>query len=229
MLTVQRPKDSVWSEVFTVLAGKEETSFTLHKKVFSESSSFFRGALAGGWKESEEGVVRLDHIAPRDFKIYVDYVYGGKLDHEIIDTQFVPGEDTKRGARVHDYRLGYKIHRLCGLWVHGDFLGDTNFQNKVISQLIDDTFDGNEFQAAANINPKTLRLVWDSTPAESKLRLWAMDAMSRSLGLHSWVIFNGNKAPAGFIKWLLVKTLEREDGGLRRAHDQWERSEYYVV
>lgn len=140
LLTVYRPQDSDWSEVFTVLVGKEETSFTLHKTAYCQSSSYFKGALSRGWKENEDGVVRLAHADSRDFRIYVDYVYGRGLNDEHIDTQFVAAIDVDGGATdtqiaENDLILRYKINRLCRLWVLGDYLGDPDFQNEAIDNL----------------------------------------------------------------------------------------------
>lgn len=227
VLTIYRPQDSDWSEVFTVLVGKEETSFTLHKTAYCQSSSYFKGALSKGWKENEDGVVRLAHADSRDFRIYVDYVYGRGLNDEDIDTQFFAAIDTQ--IAENDLILRYKINRLCRLWVLGDYLGDPDFQNEVIDQLIDHTFEDPRDDELFDMCPKTLKFVWDSTPSGSVLRQWAVDAVARTDQLHGWVKAHGSRAPKGFIKWLLAKTLQREDKGYERTHKHWKKSDYHLV
>ncbi|KAK3060966.1 hypothetical protein LTS18_007318 [Coniosporium uncinatum] len=44
-------------ETFQILVDKKATPFAMHKNLVSSSSLFFKAAINGNWKESEEGIL----------------------------------------------------------------------------------------------------------------------------------------------------------------------------
>ncbi|KAF2094513.1 hypothetical protein NA57DRAFT_80317 [Rhizodiscina lignyota] len=57
-------------KVIQVIVGEEKAVFYVHQNLLLKSSTFFRNAINGPWKEGEEGIVRLPAHTPKSFKIY---------------------------------------------------------------------------------------------------------------------------------------------------------------
>jgi hypothetical protein len=58
-----------------VIVGEEEASFYVHRNVICESSSFFKAALNGTFKESAEGKVILPEDDPDTFERFLQWIY----------------------------------------------------------------------------------------------------------------------------------------------------------
>ncbi|KAK3062100.1 hypothetical protein LTS18_004822 [Coniosporium uncinatum] len=115
-------------ETFQILVGKKATPFTMHKDLVSNSSLFFKAAINGNWKESEEGIVRLSEDAPETFDIYYKWLYFGKLFVEFEgDTTYTDGKRTSNKL----------LPRLTTLYQLGDKFQDHRFENAVMDALID--------------------------------------------------------------------------------------------
>ncbi|CBX92020.1 hypothetical protein LEMA_P047260.1 [Plenodomus lingam JN3] len=71
------PRASVFASSDTVIVkvGKQFKTYTLHKKLLTFHSGFFRGALSADHKESSEGVVILEAIGIGEFEIFVEWLY----------------------------------------------------------------------------------------------------------------------------------------------------------
>ena len=73
MLTIQ---SSSYSDTITILVGKDEQRFTVHKDIICEKSEFFQAACSQRRREEQEMVVRLPDLrAPYMFPVYMDWVY----------------------------------------------------------------------------------------------------------------------------------------------------------
>jgi hypothetical protein len=65
--------------MLTVLVGDgdDKHDFTVHEDVICGCSEFFRKAMNGKWKESEERVVPLPQEDPEIFSMYLQACYVG--------------------------------------------------------------------------------------------------------------------------------------------------------
>lgn len=103
MLTIQ---SSSYSDTITILVGKDEQRFTVHKDIICEKSEFFQAACSQRRREEQEMVVRLPDLrAPYMFPVYMDWVY------------------------TDDMTLGKE---LVELYLLGDVLKDVKLRNKAL-------------------------------------------------------------------------------------------------
>ena len=65
-LILSRLDDLVWIKVGT---GDDLRSFTVHGAFLTSRSLFFRNALSGAWKESEERVIKLSEVKSDTFEL----------------------------------------------------------------------------------------------------------------------------------------------------------------
>lgn len=109
-----------------VLVGESETCHTVHLDRIIKSSDFFAKALNGNFKEKEEGVVRLPEQKSEDFALYVEWLYSGVVcsatEDDVEETEFEESEE---------WCL------LLDLYVLGDAIQDTAFQNTVLDGFIE--------------------------------------------------------------------------------------------
>ncbi|KAI8934195.1 hypothetical protein NX059_008944 [Plenodomus lindquistii] len=71
------------SETVIVKVGAKAKTYTLHKKLLTFHSGFFRGAFSGTFKEATEGVVSLKETATELFDVFVDWIYEKTLPHRV--------------------------------------------------------------------------------------------------------------------------------------------------
>lgn len=55
--------------------GDNKRDFIVHEELICESSEFFRKALAGNWKETQDRIVKLPEDDPDMFALYLQAVY----------------------------------------------------------------------------------------------------------------------------------------------------------
>jgi hypothetical protein len=96
----------VVSDTIIVKVGAEGKKYTLHKKLLLYHSSYFRGALSGGFKETNDGVVLLDDVATDVFDIFVDWLYEKKLPNCVEANASSYGEVS---IRFHSYVLADRL------------------------------------------------------------------------------------------------------------------------
>lgn len=69
------------TELITIRVGQAKwcRSFKVHKEVLCKSSKFFNGALHNGFKEDDEGTIKLDDQDPIAFSVLYHYLYSGSV------------------------------------------------------------------------------------------------------------------------------------------------------
>ncbi|EAT87519.1 hypothetical protein HBI56_122580 [Parastagonospora nodorum] len=65
----------VVSDTIIVRVGDERKDYTLHKRLLIHHSEYFRGALSGNFRETNDGVITLEDIATEYFDVFVDWLY----------------------------------------------------------------------------------------------------------------------------------------------------------
>ncbi|KAK4495195.1 hypothetical protein PRZ48_013522 [Zasmidium cellare] len=157
----------VLGDVVTVVVGKgdKETRFSVHKELLCSSSTFFRAATSGQWKESVDKSIKLREALPFAFRIYVEWLYepaGDILDavHALrpIRTDTIPKKRQDEG------------YALVKVWILGDFLGDCGFTNRVMKRLMElDMNQGNMF------TDTVVKMILKECPSGSVLYRWMVN------------------------------------------------------
>lgn len=65
--------------IVTLLIGPEHVPYYVHRDFLMHHSGYFKKALAGPWKESEERVVTLDDVEITPFNILVHFLYTSQI------------------------------------------------------------------------------------------------------------------------------------------------------
>lgn len=126
----------------------------MHKSLLVASSKFFRAALKEPWEESK-GLVELPKEDPKVFRVYVQYLYYGKI-FSILDT--TPSLET-----------GAERIILRKLYILGDRLQDENLRNSVMDALGDKQSKDNKYPHSLAIQ------TYANTPPGSPLRRFLVD------------------------------------------------------
>lgn len=108
--------------------GEEQQEFYVHEKLVRTNSKFFDTTLNKKWKEGQERVVKLPETAPRDFKIWVKFLYTGRVFLRDDRAQVVMEDGTFESEE-------YGVWDSC--YALGDFLQDTDFKDALIDALIE--------------------------------------------------------------------------------------------
>jgi len=128
--------------------------FCLSKALLCLSSTYFKVALKGDFREAKENVIHLDDEDAQVFRAYATWLVTKKLTRK----------DTREGLSC----LGYEQH-LLNMYLFADKRGIAAFGNAVITLLASWTFE------AGTVSPQSLARVYDLLPPDSKLRQFLVD------------------------------------------------------
>jgi hypothetical protein len=67
------------SDTIAVRVGIGGKMHTLHRKLLVHHSGYFKGALSGNFRETDDGVIPLDDVDPEAFDAFVDWMYEKSL------------------------------------------------------------------------------------------------------------------------------------------------------
>ncbi|TIA44181.1 hypothetical protein D6C79_06523 [Aureobasidium pullulans] len=76
---------SFYSPIITVRVGPDKQEFYIHKGVLCSNSNYFAKALSGQFQEAKTNTVELDDVHVLLFKVFVAWLYTGKLTYESSD------------------------------------------------------------------------------------------------------------------------------------------------
>ncbi|KAF2813013.1 uncharacterized protein BDZ99DRAFT_460327 [Mytilinidion resinicola] len=141
---------TTWGNVISVIVGEEKKVYQIHKGLLLYHSSYFVGALSGGFKESDTEIVELftDEVAVFD-AVYC-WLYKGHLFDSPTSGQFM------------DITFLYDL--LCKIFVFGDMRGIPTLKNAAIDLLHSSICMEWKF-------PKTqVRFIYENTMEGSLLR-----------------------------------------------------------
>ncbi|GIZ37303.1 hypothetical protein CKM354_000075300 [Cercospora kikuchii] len=76
------------SAIITLVVGQDEesVSFHVHEDLLREHSHFFDAALKNQWKEAQERKIALPEDKPDIVDMYVQWLYGGKIEAAVPET-----------------------------------------------------------------------------------------------------------------------------------------------
>ncbi|KAK5119280.1 hypothetical protein LTR85_007636 [Meristemomyces frigidus] len=127
---------SLMSKQLTIVVGvgDDEKTFYIHQNIVKDHSDFFAAALNKGWKEAEDGIVRLPTEVLAHFELFARFVYFGKI-------YAAKAKADSEDDEAHATRVGVEAHVLFDCWIMGDRLMAVSFKDAVhdaITQLIRD-------------------------------------------------------------------------------------------
>ncbi|KAK3715690.1 hypothetical protein LTR37_006915 [Vermiconidia calcicola] len=177
----------------TVLIGKDEKKFALHKSLICKSSIFFWAAYSGVWKESKEATVRLPETETQSFTTYVGWLYTERVDLLEEPEQKLPWTDKKGETLPHRLPL---TRRAIDCFALGDMLQDVNFRNAVITELMCICKMGDTIPSLRSIT-----CMWEVIPQNSKMveliaEYWAAECSTKEFDA------SVDMLPDGFVKML---------------------------
>lgn len=172
MESTPSPADEDLTDMVEVFAGESRVRFTIHKKVLTEHSSFFKMALSGPWVEAQQKKVELFEVHPAYFKSFVNFAFSGAIDTtplEFVEGDMSDEEVIAAGYQPSHFRAVELTERLVHSWVKGDFLGAPDFQNKIMDILYA------RVGQVTGMTDNIPRYVWEKTIPGSILRRLVVD------------------------------------------------------
>ncbi|KAF1977100.1 hypothetical protein BU23DRAFT_565248 [Bimuria novae-zelandiae CBS 107.79] len=115
---------------------------------------FFRGAMAGTWKESEDRVVPLPENDPQVFALYLQAIYNGHVE-------------------LDDFDKHYNIIAWASVYTLADKLIDMDIKNIVIKKFYEIRDD---LWTACITAPQAVQITYDQTPGPCGMRQLFIDS-----------------------------------------------------
>lgn len=186
--------------VVKVLVGPKERPFAIHQGLLITESDFFHNALKGGWKEGDDGVIRLPEEYEEPFMVLSHWLYTGVVDPSVKYGGDVDKDDALAGSRglgrcqlffrelavekdecdaeCSDARsldkFDWDMFVLVLSYILGDKLQSPGFKNAVIDFLIQYHFISRRNHKKMP-NCPTIRYAFENTPERSCLRNLLLD------------------------------------------------------
>lgn len=124
----------------TILAGKDETPFILHKTPLVRKSPIFWADLSSGPGEDnvDETPVRLPDIEARYFRVYTHWIYSSQLDIALLGHHRTTVQRPLAVRDAEKARLdnGELVDDLMQLWRQATCVRDAPFLNIVSHELV---------------------------------------------------------------------------------------------
>jgi hypothetical protein len=95
------------ADTMIVKVGLEEKKYILYKELLVHNSGFFRGALSGNFKETDDGVVPLTDVEPKVFAFVINWMYTGVLPDRVH--VHAPNDGNDVSFRYHAYVLADRL------------------------------------------------------------------------------------------------------------------------
>lgn len=186
----------------TVIVGETQKIFTLHPSILVSGSKFFRSALSGKWKESENNSINLPETRVEVFQSYAAYVYTGEID--ICAEQLDESNDPEGRHRFYllaelyalaDAVLNDKVLRNAIIDAILDFEGKTGYQPafSTIVHAYENCSGATPLcrllldNALAATHPDWLKSVWNMLPEAYLQDLvygWALASCDKNITYH---------------------------------------------
>lgn len=90
------------SETVTFLVGTEAQPFSVHKELLCHHAGYFRSAYSSGLREAQEDLFAIDDIGPTTFRIFVHWMYTGRIILDNEDPGKAPAEVEAGSSRSDD-------------------------------------------------------------------------------------------------------------------------------
>ncbi|KAI4720368.1 hypothetical protein E4T48_03316 [Aureobasidium sp. EXF-10727] len=83
----------LYSPIVTVRVGPDKQEFCIHKELLCSKSTYFARALSGHFKEAKTCVVELEDVRVVLFRVFVAWLYTGKVAYESSDPGASPKDE----------------------------------------------------------------------------------------------------------------------------------------
>lgn len=156
---------SLTGDFIKILVGPEPPlSLRVHKDLICNSSVFFKSALSHDWKESQEQTVRLVEEDPEIVKLYIHWLYPGRI--------FEFSEKSKDN--------GNKQYLKCAkAYVLGDRLQDGGFCDAAVDVFMDGCQQAVWDVADTGFcSERVIIYIYENTTESSKLRELLVDVFA---------------------------------------------------
>jgi hypothetical protein len=133
-----------YNSTISVLVGKEEKQFTVHKDSICAKSKFFKAACSERWIEGQKKLIKLPEASTRDFQAYVNWVYTSRIE---------VNENAEKQYNGH-----------VKMYILEDVLDDYQLRNTAMEYLI------SSIETPIAQGYRMLRDAYERTPTGSPLR-----------------------------------------------------------
>lgn len=140
----------------TILVGPAEKKWVMHENLLASKSDFFRATFRGGFREGEDGVLRLPEDGPRPFELFVGWIYSQPLNDMNGDRVRVLARPDDKKVTVRDY---------LGLYFFAAKYMIEDLQNETLDTLYD------YYKVPGNFpRPEDVEAVYQGTGEDDKMR-----------------------------------------------------------
>ncbi|KAF2660665.1 hypothetical protein K491DRAFT_570699, partial [Lophiostoma macrostomum CBS 122681] len=151
--------------------GSNQEEFIVHEGFVCGRSEFFRRALNGNWRASEDRIVELPHRKPEIFALWLNHAYTNQIPTK---------DDTElRGITKDkfDIIVQKEYRDLCELYVLCEELVDSQAQRAIIDAMfaVAHIRHGHHWRVPSAQN---IRLIYEGTPEQSPIRKLMVDLWS---------------------------------------------------
>lgn len=150
--------------------------FHVHSALLCNNSEYFTAALPRDWKDSEEKPFSLDDDSVRAFELWISYLYTGSVLAKIQQTWKADANISSKQKSANNRNT----INLVDAYMLGDKLGDLDFMDLMIDQLIRFSIDADSYPS--NLASKIAR----GTTEDSLLRRLLVD-MIMFTGHENWL------------------------------------------
>ncbi|KAK5133464.1 hypothetical protein LTR08_007706 [Meristemomyces frigidus] len=190
-----------YSDVVTILVGRDEVPFVVHKELLCQCSPFFAAACSREWlPDSGNKTVPMPSIKPKVFTQYIDRVYKNTID---LGLPQAPSKATERVCDEH----GHAFLRAIRLYLAADILLDEALKMDIINQLIRFVDHG-----TLSFHAKHVQKIWNNTTENAGLRRYLLDYLATSgKATSEWLRGTKDKLPLDFYVELAIRQAEAYD------------------
>ncbi|OCL08415.1 hypothetical protein AOQ84DRAFT_40631 [Glonium stellatum] len=178
-----------------VHVGKTPDIFYVHEDLICSSSEFFRNAINGGWRKSDDRVIQLANDPPDAFGLYIQWLY----------TKRIPSGDFENTKSL----IEQEYAQLGVAYVLGEKLQDLAFKNAIIDALIEVTDILMVSGKPCFPRPDTVRYIYEGTPGPCGVRRLLVDFFMYH-GDREWAISLRLNYPKAFLQDLAMSLFLRQ-------------------
>lgn len=178
-----------YNNTVSVLVGKEEQEFTVHKDAICAKSKFFKAACSERWSGlrssgGKQKPMKLPETSVRDFQTYVHWIYTSQIE--------VESEAARKKQKDYLY-----------VYILGDVLDDYQLRNAVMEKLMSSLE-----MLPTQPRPTTIEHVYQHTPVGSPLRKLLIDRRINR-GSRAEFIADVEQYPVEFIQELALALISK--------------------
>jgi len=107
----------------------------VHKEFLTHYSEYFRGALENNFAEATTRQFELDHMIPKTFKHFVDWVYTQKVHDIPVQGSNRPVRNGIEVVYADSVQEGVYVEEWIDLWILADYLQVRSLQNAIMVKL----------------------------------------------------------------------------------------------